>query len=62
MWTPVGVGDGYKQPEEFERLLAYLGGGTDGERTIDRMDRRFSALPGFGDLRIYRQAAGALAA
>jgi hypothetical protein len=62
MWTPVGVGDGYKQPEEFERLLAYLGGGVEGERTIDRMDRRFSALPGFGDLRIYRQAAGALAA
>lgn len=61
-WTPVGVGEGYKQPSEFERVLTYLASGPGGETLIDRMDRRFSALPGFGDLRIFRQAASALAA
>jgi hypothetical protein len=61
-WTPVGVGDGYKRPEEFGRVLAYLGAGDEGRRAIDRMDRRFSVLPGFGGLRIYRHAADSFAA
>lgn len=61
-WTPVGVGEGYKQPAEFERVLSYLAAGEDGERLIDRMDRRFAALPGFADLRIFRQAATTFAA
>ncbi len=56
-WTPVGIGDGYKSRDEFERVLVYLGGGNDGRRTIDRMDRRFASLPGFERLRIYRDAA-----
>ena len=36
---------------------------TDGaDRVIDRMDRRFASLPGFGDVHIYRDAVTALAA
>jgi rubrerythrin len=61
-WTPVGVGDGYKTPEEFHRVLAVLSGRPGSERIIDRMDRRFAALPGFDRLRIYRQAASAASA
>jgi hypothetical protein len=57
-WTPVGIGDGYKSREEFERVLAYLADGDEGSRVIRRMDRRFAALPGFGRLRIYRDAVG----
>lgn len=56
-WTPVGVGDGYKTSEEFQRVLAVLNARPESERIIDRMDRRFSQLPGFERLRIYRQAA-----
>ena len=58
-WTPVGIGDGYKSPDEFARVLRFLADGEDGERMIDRMDRRFAALPGFEDLSIYRRAAEA---
>ena len=57
-WTPVGIGDGYKSREEFERVLAYLAGGDEGTRVIQRMDRRFAALPGFGHLQIFRDAVG----
>jgi rubrerythrin len=56
-WTPVGVGDGYKTSEEFQRVLAVLSSRPESERIIDRMDRRFAALPGFDRLRIYRDAA-----
>jgi hypothetical protein len=59
-WTPVGIGDGYKSRDEFERVLAYLASGSDGRSTIDRMDNRFSALPGFGRLRIFRDATAAV--
>lgn len=61
-WTPVGVGEGYKQPSEFAAVLKYLAHGDDGRRAIDRMDRRFAALPGCEGLRIYGEAATALAA
>ena len=57
-WTPVGIGDGYKSREEFERVLSYLAAGDEGTRLIQRMDRRFAALPGFGHLRIFRDAVG----
>lgn len=56
-WTPVGVGEGYKTPAEFGQVLRYLGGGADGVATIERMDRRVAALPGFDALHIYRDAA-----
>lgn len=55
-WTPVGIGDGYKATEEFDRVVGYLAGGPDGDAVVERMDNRFSALPGFGGLRIYREA------
>lgn len=52
-WTPVGVGDGYKSPGEFRRLLDLLGADEAGRRVISRMDQRFSGLPGLDGLRIY---------
>jgi hypothetical protein len=60
-WTPVGVGDGYKDEADFAQVLGYLSRSDDAERIIDRMDRRFAALPGLRDLRIYRTAFGATA-
>jgi hypothetical protein len=59
-WTPVGIGDGYKSREEFDRVLAYLAAGDEGPRLIQRMDRRFAALPGFSQLRIFRDAVGSV--
>ncbi|HVM39704.1 MAG TPA: hypothetical protein VM618_02860 [Acidimicrobiia bacterium] len=56
-WTPVGIGDGYKTPEEFGRVLSYLASGPEGARAMERMDRRFAALPGFSSLRIFTSAA-----
>jgi rubrerythrin len=62
-WTPVGVGDGYKTRAEFKRVVEVLSRRPESERIIDRMDRRFAALPGLGRLRIYRDAStSALAA
>ena len=61
-WTPVGIGEGYKTHEEFGRVLTVLADGPTGQRAIDRMDARFSALPGFEGLRIYRAAASAVPA
>jgi hypothetical protein len=61
-WTPVGIGEGYKTQEEFGRVLAYLGDGPEGDTLLTRMDNRFAALPGFGDLRIFTAAADAIAA
>ena len=60
-WTPVGVGDGYKTAEEFRRVLEVFSARPESERIVDRMDRRFSALPGFGRLRIYRSVVSATA-
>ena len=53
-WTPVGIGDGYKSAGEFRRVLEVLTARPESERIVDRMDRRFSALPGLARLRIYR--------
>lgn len=60
-WTPVGIGEGYKTAAEFRCVLDYLGVGTDGQRVIDQMDRRISALPGLAELHIFRSAASAVA-
>jgi hypothetical protein len=54
-WTPVGVGDGYKAQADFDRLVAYLLATGRGAGLAERMDRRFSSLPGFGDLRIFER-------
>lgn len=58
-WTPVGVGDDFKSPAEFDRVLLHLAGSTDGDRAIAAMDRTLGRLPGFGDLHLYRVAARA---
>lgn len=55
-WTPVGVGNGYKSSDEFERVLAVLAASPDSRSLIDRMDRRFEQLPGLAQLRIFRDA------
>lgn len=56
-WTPVGVGEGYKTNAEFQHVVAVLHASPGADQIIDRMDRRFSALPGFSGLRIFRRAA-----
>jgi rubrerythrin len=61
-WTPVGVGDGYKDRSEFAVVLGYLRSSEDADRVIDRMDRRFAALPGLADVRIYRDVMATIAA
>jgi rubrerythrin len=53
-WTPVGVGAGYKAPEEFAFVMGYLASGPDGARSLERMDHRIANLPGFAGLEIFR--------
>jgi hypothetical protein len=53
----VGVGEGYKTAAEFQRVLEVLHCRPDSERILDRMDRRFAALPGLSRVRIFRSAA-----
>jgi hypothetical protein len=52
-WTPVGVGDDYKAPEEFDDVLGYLAAGPDGERTMRAMDEAIARLPGFAGQKAY---------
>lgn len=59
-WTPVGIGAGYKTNDDFRRVVDTLCSRPESDRIIDRMDRRFSALPGLERLRIYRDAVSAL--
>ncbi len=63
-WTPVGIGDGYKDPEEFQHVVDLLTSDPDCGGVIERMDRRLAALPGLAGLHIYRTAmtSGATAA
>lgn len=55
-WTPVGIGEGYKSPHEFDQVLEYLAVDEDGTRALQTMDATFTRLPGFDDLRIYERA------
>jgi rubrerythrin len=55
-WTPVGIGEGYKAPEDFDRVLDFLAVDEAGSRAIDTMDATFTRLPGFEDVRIYERA------
>jgi rubrerythrin len=55
-WTPVGVGEGFKPPEAFARVAAYLTAGAEGPRIVARMDRRLAALPGLAGLAVYSAA------
>lgn len=55
-WTPVGIGDEYKAPEEFDQVLAFLTDEDTDGRAVRTMDATFTRLPGFADLRIYERA------
>lgn len=55
-WTPVGIGDGYKSPAEFDRVLGYLAADSTGAHAVETMDATFTRLPGFEDIRIYQRA------
>lgn len=52
-WTPVGVGDAYKSPEEFDEVLAYLADGPEGDRAVRARDRAIARLPGFAGRTAY---------
>jgi hypothetical protein len=55
-WTPVGIGEGYKSPAEFDRVLDYLAVDEGGAQAVDVMDATFTRLPGFDDVRIFERA------
>lgn len=55
-WTPVGVGDGFKQPEEFDRVLLFLAKDERGREATTTMDGAMRRLPGLGELRIFERA------
>ena len=56
-WTPVGVGDGYKRPDEFDRVLRHLTSSPTSAATVSRMDSRIGRLPGCADLTLFADAA-----
>jgi hypothetical protein len=56
-WTPVGVGEGFKSPEEFDHVLGFLAGSGEGAESVPKMDAVFARLPGMDDVRIYARAA-----
>jgi hypothetical protein len=55
-WTPVGIGEGYKSPAEFDRVLELLAADEVGARAVETMDATFTRLPGFDAVRIYDRA------
>jgi len=55
-WTPVGIGEGYKAPAEFDRVLDYLTVDRRGVEAVGTMDATFTRLPGFDGVRIYERA------
>lgn len=55
-WTPVGIGEGYKHPTEFDQVLGYLALDERGAQAVDAMDATFTRLPGFDGVRIYERA------
>ncbi|MGQ0831081.1 MAG: hypothetical protein ACT4OV_05330 [Microthrixaceae bacterium] len=55
-WTPVGIGDDFKSPEEFDRVLEFLAVDDAGGRAVETMDATFTRLPGFEQVRIYERA------
>ena len=61
-WRKRHIGTDFIAVEEFQRVVTVLNARPESRRIIDRMDRRFAALPGFDQLRIYRQAATPVAA
>jgi hypothetical protein len=55
-WTPVGIGEGYKSPADFDHVLDYLAVDERGAQVVDVMDATFTRLPGFDDVRIFERA------
>lgn len=55
-WTPVGIGDGFKEPEEFDRVLLFLATDDRGREAATTMDGAMRRLPGLGELRIFERA------
>jgi rubrerythrin len=55
-WTPVGIGEDYKSPAEFDEVLRFLAADEAGAHAVEAMDAAFSRLPGLGDLRLYARA------
>ena len=58
-WTPVGIGEGYKAPSEFDRVLEFLAADEAGAHAVEAMDGAFTRLPGFEGVRIYERAVAA---
>jgi rubrerythrin len=58
-WTPVGIGEGYKSPAEFDKVLEFLAADEAGAHAINAMDGAFTRLPGFEGVRIYERAVAA---
>jgi hypothetical protein len=56
-WTPVGIGDGFKSAEDFDRVLAFLAADHSGAQAIATMDASFRRLPGLEGTAIYGRAA-----
>lgn len=54
-WTPVGVGEGYKDERDFDVVFAHLASG-DGADRLAGMNATIARLPGCDDLALYRPA------
>lgn len=59
-WTPVGVGTGFKRPDEFEVVLRHQLDVPGAAERLKSMDRTIARLPGCADLRLFGQMAEAL--
>jgi len=55
-WTPVGVGDGFKRPDEFDRVLRFLASDQRGRDAAVQMDGAMGRLPGCSRLQIFERA------
>jgi hypothetical protein len=55
-WTPVGVGDGFKRPDEFDRVLRFLADDARGQQAAVQMDGAMGRLPGCARLHIFERA------
>lgn len=58
-WTPVGVGDEFKAPDEFARVFAYLTTAPGADAVLRRMDGAIGQLTGLEELSPYRRLTAA---
>lgn len=59
-WTPVGVGEGFKRPDEFEVIFRHLLGTPGAAARLRSMDRTIARLPGCDGLGLLARAADAV--